>query len=89
MELHAPPTLDAIAATRFADEVRAELARQRRTAADLAAAINVTQHTIGRRLSGTTPFNAIEMVMAARFLGISLAVLWERATAPREVAAAS
>lgn len=89
MELHAPGVEDANAARRFADEVRAELARQRRTAAELAAAVGITQHTIGRRLSGSKPFNAVEMVMAARFLAISLSVLWERAASTAEEAVAS
>ncbi|KIP88775.1 hypothetical protein RU09_14725 [Microbacterium sp. MEJ108Y] len=89
MELHASTPEDANTARRFADEVRAELARQRRTAGELALAIGTTQHTIGRRLNGSKPFNAIEMVLAARFLGVSLPVLWERATAPQQTAVAS
>lgn len=88
MELHASPDVDATA-HRFADEVRAELARQRRTAAELALAIGTTQQTIGRRLNGSTSFNAVEMVLAARFLGVALSVLWERATAPQAKAVAS
>lgn len=88
MELHAPISDDSTS-RRFADEVRAELARQRRTATELALAIGTTQQTIGRRLNGATPFNAIEMVLASRFLGVSLPVLWERATAPRSTAVAS
>lgn len=89
MELHASTPEDANTARRFADEVRGELARQRRTAADLALAIGTSQHTIGRRLSGAKPFNAVEMVLAARFLGIGLPVLWERATAPQPAEVAS
>jgi len=89
MELHASTLEDANSARRFADEVRAELARQRRSAAELALAIGITQGTVGRRLNGSVPFNAIEMVLAARFLGIGLPVLWERATASQNVAAAS
>lgn len=89
MELHASADEGTITAVRFADEVRAELARQRRTAGDLAIALGVTQHTVGRRLNGDTPFNAIEMVLVARFLGIGLAVLWERALTPKPAAVAS
>lgn len=88
MELHASTPEDANTARRFADEVRAELARQRRTYAELALAIGTTQQTIGRRLNGDTPFNAVEMVLAARFLGIGLPVLWGRATAPQGSAVA-
>lgn len=87
MELHASAHGD-VAARRFADEVRAELARQRRTAAELALAVGITQHTIGRRLNGVTPFNAVEMALAARFLGVSLPVLWERAATPVHAAEA-
>lgn len=80
MELHAPVPEDAIGARRFADEVRAELARKRLSASDLASALGLSQHTVGRRLNGSTPFNAVEMVMASRFLGVSLSILWARAT---------
>lgn len=89
MELHATLPDEAETARRFADEVRGELARQRRTAAELALAIGSTQQTIGRRLSGATPFNAIEMAFLSRFLGIPLSLLWERATAPQPRAVAS
>ncbi len=89
MELHATIPDEAETARRFADEVRGELARQRRTAAELALAIGVTQQTIGRRLSGATPFNAIEMAHVAGFLDVGLPTLWERATTPRSRAVAS
>jgi hypothetical protein len=89
MELHASDLDDANNAAQFADEVRAEMARKRVTAAELAIALGVTAQTMGRRLSGQTPFNAIEMVIVARRLNVSLATLWERAAAPREVAKAS
>lgn len=52
-----------------ADEVRAEMARQRKTAADLAIAIGTTQHTVGRRLNGATPFNVAELAAIAEFFG--------------------
>lgn len=67
------------AAARVADEVRAELARQRRTAGELAAALGITAHTVGRRLNGETPFNLIELAQTAQFLGITTATLMERA----------
>lgn len=52
-----------------ADEVRAEMARQRKTAADLASAIGTTQHTVGRRLNGSTPFNVAEVASIAELFG--------------------
>jgi hypothetical protein len=63
----------------IAAEVRAELAVQRRTAHDLALALGVTAHTIGRRLSGASPFNVIEMALAAHWLGMTPDVLVRRA----------
>jgi transcriptional regulator with XRE-family HTH domain len=60
------------AAELVAREVRAELARQRKTAGDLAAALGVTPHTIGRRLSGETHFTIVEVAQIALFLGVPL-----------------
>lgn len=82
MELHALAEEDADLIRRLADEFRAELARQRKTAADFAVAIGASPHTTGRRLKGETPgFNAVEMARGARFLGLSVATFWERASA--------
>jgi len=89
MELHASTPEDAAIVRRFADEVRAELARKRLTAADLAAALGVSQHTIGSRLNGKRPFNAFEMILVSRFLGIAVSELWMRATGARALAVAS
>lgn len=58
---------------RVAGEVRAELARQKRTAGDLAAALDMTAHTIGRRLNGEVPFDVFELARAAIWLGVPLA----------------
>ena len=88
MELHAPGG-GAIVALRFADEIRAEMARKRLTATDLAAALGITPHTVGRRLNGDSPFNVIELVKAAQFVGISLIELVRRATVERSEAVAS
>ncbi|MBO3663696.1 hypothetical protein [Microbacterium stercoris] len=63
-----------------AADLRAELARQRRTAADLAHALDVTPHTVGRRLNGDVPFSMYELVLATRWLGIDLTDLVSRAT---------
>lgn len=63
------------AGARVAGEVRAELARQRKTAADLSAALGVTQHTAGRRISGEVPFDVIELAQVAIWLGVPLAQL--------------
>lgn len=50
--------------------VRAELARQQRTATDLAAVLGVTPHTAGRRLAGVTPFNVVEIMRIAAWLDV-------------------
>ena len=81
MELHASTPGDANNAQCFADEVRAEMARKRVTASEMAVALGITAQTMGRRLSGHTPFNSVEMVIVGRRLGVSLATLWERAAA--------
>lgn len=60
------------AAARVAGEVRAELARQRKTAADLATALGMTPHTAGRRLAGEVPFDVVELVQVALWLGVSV-----------------
>lgn len=63
------------AADRVAGEVRAELARQRKSASDLAAALGITPHTAGRRLSGETPFDVVELARVATWLGVAMADL--------------
>ncbi|HXH77281.1 helix-turn-helix transcriptional regulator [Nocardioides sp.] len=62
-------------ATAIGSEVRAELARQRKTQADLAAALSLTPATIGRRLDGTSPFNVVELAKTANWLGVPVANL--------------
>lgn len=62
-----------------ADEVRAEMARQRKTAAELAIAVGVNQHTMGRRLNGSTPFNVMELARVAECFGTTADVIMSRA----------
>lgn len=67
---------DAKAASRkIAGELRAELARQQRTQAELAVVLGMTPHTVGRRLTGYTDFTAVELLQAAAWLGVSLSQL--------------
>ena len=76
--------------TRFASEVRAEMARQRKNARGLADAINVTEATAGKRLSGKVAFNAIEMYLTAAWLGLPLSELVARAShSPQSMKAAA
>ncbi|HWU28932.1 MAG TPA: helix-turn-helix transcriptional regulator [Microbacterium sp.] len=79
-------TSPAAVTSRIADEVRAEMARQKKTGAELAAVLGITQHTVGRRLNGATPFNMIELILVAAWLGISLGELIRRAETPLAVA---
>lgn len=64
---------------RVADEVRAELARQRKTAAGLASTVGITAHTMGVRLKGAVPFNVAELMIIATELGMTLVELISRA----------
>jgi transcriptional regulator with XRE-family HTH domain len=70
------------AAQRLAGEVRAEMARQKRTAGEMAQALGITAHTAGRRLSGAVPFNVTELDAVARWLGVELEQLLQKS--PRE-----
>lgn len=72
-------TPEAAAALSVANELRAELARQRKTATELAAVLGITQHTMGKRLNGSTTFNLVELFQAAAWLGLSLEEIARRA----------
>lgn len=88
MEVHAD--LDAaarLASERVAGEIRAELARQKRTANDMATELGIAPHTAGRRLNGERPFNVIELVAVCRWLGIDMVAVV--GAGARESAAAS
>lgn len=64
----------------LAAEVRAEMAAQNRTAAGLAEALGVTAHTAGRRLSGATPFDVVELALVAMWLGTEPEALLRKAS---------
>ncbi|RKE60431.1 BetR domain-containing protein [Microbacterium sp. AG238] len=69
----------AVIAGLLAGEVRAEMARQKRTAGEMAGALGITPHTAGRRLNGATPFNVVELGNVAHWLGMTPDVLVQRA----------
>ncbi len=76
MELHASAdAANRLASQRVAGEVRAELARQKRTANELATVLGISAHTAGRRLSGDVPFNVIELAALCQWLNVDLADL--------------
>lgn len=85
MEIQAVEQRAAEVVRNLADEVRAELARKRLSATDLAGALGLSQGTVGRRLNGETPFNTMELIITSAFLGLSYTELLNRAT--REVLA--
>lgn len=62
-----------VSPTYTADAVRAELARKSVKRAELAEVLAMTPYTLGRRLSGKSPFTIPEVVAAAAYLGVPLA----------------
>jgi len=73
MTKHAPTT-EAVAS-----EVRAEMGRQRKTQADLAAVLKIYPATAARRLDGSVPFDVVELATVARWLGVTASELMARA----------
>lgn len=69
-----------------ADEMRAEMARQRKTAVEFAAALGITPHTAGRRLNGESPFSIVELARGASWLGLTVGELISRAERAEAVA---
>lgn len=66
---------------RIADEVRAEMGRQRKSQADLARALGMHASTVSRRLDGSSAFDISELVTLAEWLGVSASTLLARAEA--------
>lgn len=54
-----------------AGEIRAELARQRRSQAELAELLGVSKPWLSRRLSGETPLAVADVVVMAEALGVA------------------
>jgi len=63
-------------ATRFNEivsmEIRAEMARQRRTQGDLAPALGLAQVSLSKRLTGVVAWSTDEIECAARELGVPI-----------------
>ncbi|MFI2568886.1 helix-turn-helix domain-containing protein [Cellulosimicrobium funkei] len=70
----------------IAAEVRAEVARQRKTVQGLAQVLNVTQSTASRRFTGDVPFDMREIFEVAAWLGLSVTELDRRARETRDAA---
>lgn len=60
----------------IAGTVRAELARQRKTQSDLQSQLGISRHSLYRRLSGESHFDARELVIVANFLGVRVGDLF-------------
>jgi cyanate lyase len=66
-----------------AAEVRAELARQRKTQSALAEALGRSEAYVTRRLTGEVAFNLEEIESVAGFLGVPTSRFLERAACTR------
>ena len=64
-----------------AANIRAELARQRRTQSELVMSLGLSPSAVSRRLSGQQPFEIDEVDAVARLLGVSVADLIGQAAA--------
>lgn len=59
----------------IAAEVRAWMARQRRSQRELSEFLGMGQMAVSQRLSAETPIRATEIVRIAEFLGVSVETL--------------
>lgn len=58
-----------------AAEVRAQMARKKRTGVDLAKHLGMAQPTISKRLNGDTPFTVAELAEVAAWLEVPFTAL--------------
>lgn len=56
----------------IAAEVRAELARQKKTQREIGDILGLPQQSVQQRLNGKTPFRAEELAVLADALGVSV-----------------
>lgn len=66
---------------RVAAEVRAEMARQRRTQTELAEHLDMSQQAVSRRMTGELAWDVDEITDIADWLGVPLAALMAEAGA--------
>lgn len=74
--------MDATPAQRVGASVRAEMARRRKSQADLAALLGTSQAAVSRRLSGAVAFDVDELTVIAEHLGVPLVALLADAPHP-------
>lgn len=58
---------------RVAAEIRAEMARQRKSGVELASLLHLSQQSVSRRVNGETDLTLDELEVVARWLDVSLA----------------
>ncbi|MEB3022903.1 helix-turn-helix domain-containing protein [[Mycobacterium] crassicus] len=59
-----------------AGNIRAELARQRKTRESLRESLRISRGSMHRRLAGHTSFTTDELVLVAKFLDVPIAELF-------------
>lgn len=64
---------DTVAVT-VAANVRAELGRHRKTYTDLAAHLGIGKQTVSARMSGSVPFDVVELASIAKWLQVDVTV---------------
>lgn len=64
----------------MAAEVRAELARQRKTQGQLAGVLGMSPQAVSRRMCGAQAFDVNELQAVADFLGVAAVRLFELST---------
>lgn len=69
-------TMDHMISQHIAAEVRAELARRRLIAGNIAKAAGLTPSQFSRRLHGHIPFSADEVAAIAKAIGVPVSVLY-------------
>jgi transcriptional regulator with XRE-family HTH domain len=62
-------------AERVASNIRAEMARRKRTHAELASVLNLTRSSMHRRMTGEQPLDIDELHKIAAFLGVPVTTL--------------
>lgn len=82
------PTPATMARNAIAAEVRAEMARQSKTLADLGNVLGVTRQSMHLRLRGHQAFRGEELVLIARYLGVPTEQFVKPAPARTEAGAA-
>jgi transcriptional regulator with XRE-family HTH domain len=63
-----------------ADNIRAELARRRKTQSDLAILLGITHQAMSRRMCGQVSFRDRELAQIADHLGVDINLLFEAAS---------